>query len=223
VISSFAVLAPFDFVIGLIVLLYAITQGLLPEAPQLPDLPAFEISFWAAHPGTLLFTLTALAIIAITLFAVTARRAEAVWKRLRQGVAIFRQPRRYLREVAGWQLAGWVCRFASFWVFLEAFHIGGSAETVLLVMSVQAISGALPLTPGGAGAQQALLVATLDGPSRTAVLSYSVGQQVAVAAWSIAIAIGCLLFVFRVTDWRRLVREGRSELDGEPEGSTTGQ
>src|SRR5262245_61701014 len=33
IISSFAVLAPFDSAIGLVVLLYAITQGLLPAAP----------------------------------------------------------------------------------------------------------------------------------------------------------------------------------------------
>src|SRR5918999_2996194 len=51
VISSFAVIAPFDSGIGLCVLIYAITQGLLPAAPRLPELPAFEISFWAAHPG----------------------------------------------------------------------------------------------------------------------------------------------------------------------------
>ena len=83
---------------------------------------------------------------------------------LKQGLAIFREPRRYLREVAAWQAVGCCLRFASFWLFLDAFHIGGSVQNVLLVMSVQAISGALPFTPGGAGAQQALLVATLSGP-----------------------------------------------------------
>ena len=185
VISSFAVLAPFDTGIGLLVLLYAITQGLLPAAPELPDLAAFDVSFWAAHPDLLLLALTLLAIGALVLYAVLARRATAVWKRFIQGFAIFREPRRYLREVAAWQLAAWFLRFVSFWLFLDAFHIGGSAQNVLLVMSVLAISGALPLTPGGAGAQQALLVATLEGPSRVAVLSYSVGQQIAVTAWSV--------------------------------------
>jgi uncharacterized membrane protein YbhN (UPF0104 family) len=214
IISSFAVLAPFDTVIGIVVLLYAIGQGLLPRPPRLPDLPAFEVSFWAAHPGFLFFTVTVLAIGAIVLFAVFARRAEAFWDHLKQGVAILREPRRYLSEVAAWQFAGWCCRFASFWLFLDAFHIGGSFQTVLLVMSVQAISGALPLTPGGAGAQQALLVATLEGPSHTAVLSYSVGQQLAVTAWSILIAFGVLLLIFRVTDWRRLIREGQSAQAG---------
>jgi uncharacterized membrane protein YbhN (UPF0104 family) len=215
IISSFAVLAPFDSAIGLLVLLYAITQGLLPEAPELPRIPAFDVSFWAANPDLLLFAVTLLAIAAIVLFAVLARRAEAVWKRLLQGVAILREPRRYLRDVAAWQLAGWLLRFASFWFFLEAFHIGGSAETVLLVMSVQAISGALPLTPGGAGAQQALLVATLEGDSRVAVLAYSVGQQIAVTAWSVSVAFITLGIVFRTGDWKRLVREGK-EARGDP-------
>jgi uncharacterized membrane protein YbhN (UPF0104 family) len=217
IISSFAVLSPFDFVIGIVVLLYAITQGLLPRPPKLPQLPAFEISFWAAHPGFLAFTLTVIGIGSIVLFALLARRVEGFWERIKQGVAIFREPRRYLREVAAWQFAGWLCRFASFWLFLEAFHIGGSVQTVLLVMSVQAISSALPFTPGGAGAQQALLVATLEGPSKTAILSYSVGQQIAVTAWSVLIALGVLLFFFRITNWRNLIREGRdAQAEAEP-------
>ena len=212
IISSFAVLAPFDSGAGILVLLYAITQGLLPRLPQLPDLPAFDISFWAAHPGLFLFTVTVAGILLIALFAVFARRAEGFWAHLKQGVAIFREPRRYLREVAGWQAAGWLCRFASFWLFLDAFHIGGSVQTVLLVMSVQAIAGALPFTPGGAGAQQALLVATLNGPTRGAVLAYSVGQQVAVTAWSVTVAAAAMVFVFRTRDWRGLIREGEQEL-----------
>ncbi|MGI9020384.1 MAG: lysylphosphatidylglycerol synthase transmembrane domain-containing protein [Solirubrobacterales bacterium] len=215
IISSFAVLAPFDALAGFLVLGYAINQGLLPELPRLPELPAFDISFWAAHPYLLLWTLVAFSIGSVVLVAFIARRAEAVWQRLKQGVAILREPRRYLHEVAAWQLAAWLLRFASFWLFLEAFGIGGSAETVLLVMSVLAISGALPLTPGGAGAQQALLVATLEGPTRVAVLAYSVGQQVAVTAWSVAIAFITLGIIFRTGDWRALVREGR-KARGEP-------
>ena len=125
-------------------------------------------------------------------------------------MAIFREPRRYLRQVVAWQAAGWLLRFASFWLFLDAFHIGGSFDNVLLVMSVQAITGALPFTPGGAGAQQALLAVALEGPTYAAVLAYSVGQQLAVTAWSVAIAFITLGVVFRAWDLRALIREGRS-------------
>jgi uncharacterized protein (TIRG00374 family) len=211
IISSFAALSPFDTGVGIVVLLYAITQGLLPKLPRLPNMPAFDISFWAAHPQLLMLAVTMLGIGAIAGFALLARRVETFWQRVKQGLVIFTEPRRYLREVAAWQLVGWLLRFASFWLFLEAFHIGGSFQNVLLVMSVQAISGALPFTPGGAGAQQALLVATLGGASRAAVLSYSVGQQLAVTAWSVVVAFAALFFVFRITDWRRLIREGRAE------------
>jgi uncharacterized membrane protein YbhN (UPF0104 family) len=219
IISSFVVLAPFDTGIGLVVLLYAITQGLLPAAPRLPELPAFDISFWAAHPGLLLFTVTVLAIGLVALIAVLSRRIESFWQNLKQGVAIFREPRRYLREVLAWQAAGWILRFASFWFFLDAFNIGGSFDNVLLVMCVQAITGALPFTPGGAGAQQALLVVALDGPAYAAVLAYSVGQQIAVTVWSVAIAFITLGVVFRAWDLRRLIREGRAAR-GDPEPET---
>jgi uncharacterized membrane protein YbhN (UPF0104 family) len=210
IISSFAVLAPFDSAIGFCVLGYAITQDLLPAAPRLPELPAFEISFWAAHPQALLLAITVLGIAVICLIAYLARRIETFWAHLKQGVAIFREPRRYLREVFAWQGAGWLLRFASFWLFLDAFHIGGSFDNVMLVMSVQAVTGALPFTPGGAGAQQALLVVALDGPTYAAVLAYSIGQQVAVTVWSVALAFITLGVVFRAWDLRRLIREGRT-------------
>jgi glycosyltransferase 2 family protein len=208
--SSFAVLAPFDTGIGILVLIYALSLGLLPALPEIPDLPAFEIAFWAEHPQLLMFFLTALGIGAVVLFVILARRAEAFWQHIKQGVVILRTPRRYLREVAAWQMVGWLFRFAAFWFFLDAFNIGGSFENVLLVMSVESVAKALPFTPGGAGAQQALLVATLEGPSRAAVLSFSVGQGLAVAVWAALLGFVSLAVVFRITDWRRLLREGRA-------------
>jgi uncharacterized membrane protein YbhN (UPF0104 family) len=140
---------------------------------------------------------------------VTARRAEKFWDRVKQGAVVLTDFGRYLREVALWQGIGWLMRFASFFFFLEAFHIGGSFQNVLLVMSVQAVSTALPLTPGGAGAQQALLVATLAGAAGTTrgeVLAFSVGQQVATAAWTAVLGFLALAFVFRTTDIRGLIR-----------------
>lgn len=215
IISSFAVLAPFDSGIGLLVLLYALTRGLLPAAPRLPELPAFEISFWAAHPQLLVFTITVVGIGLVILISFIARRIESFWDNLKRGIVILRDPPRYVREVLAWQVVGWLLRFASFWLFLDAFRIGGSFDNVLLVMCVQAITGALPFTPGGAGAQQALLVVALHGPTYAAVVAYSVGQQLSVTIWSVAIAFITLGLVFRAWDLKRLIREGR-EARGDP-------
>ena len=197
--SSFFVQSVFDTTAGILVFVFALTQGLLPAAPELPNLPAFEISFWAQNPDLLIFFLTALAIAIVVAFAVLARRAELFWEKVKQG--------------ALWQGVGWAMRFFSFWFFLEAFHIGGSFENVMVVMSVQAIATLLPFTPGGAGAQQALLVATLTGPGPIAVLTYSVGQQIAVAVWAAILGFLALAFVFRTTDWRSLIRSAGEEAD----------
>jgi uncharacterized membrane protein YbhN (UPF0104 family) len=213
--SSFLVQTVFDTTVGILVLLYAITQGLLPPLPQIPDLPAFEISFWADHPKTLLIVTGAVLLaIAIGIYFL-AHRVRRFWDRVKQGLVILRQPRRYLREVAAWQGLGWLCRFAAFWFFLEAFTIGGSVGNVMLVMSVQAIANIVPFTPGGAGAQQALLVATLKGPSRSAVLSFSVGTQIAMAAWSVVLGFAAILLVFGTTDWKGLIRQAQDEAERE--------
>lgn len=209
--SSFLVQTVFDTTAGLLVFFYAVSQGLLPRPPQLPNLPAFEISFWAEHPQAFLIATGALLLaIAIAIYLL-AHRVRAFWARVRQGVAILRTPRRYLRQVAAWQGVGWLFRFAAFWCFLEAFGIGGSVANVMLVMSVQAIANIVPFTPGGAGAQQALLVATLNGPTRTAVLSFSVGTQIAMAAWSVVLGFAAILLVFRTTDWRGLIKQAEGE------------
>jgi uncharacterized membrane protein YbhN (UPF0104 family) len=217
--SSFLVQTVFDTTVGILVLFYAISQGLLPPLPRIPHLPAFEISFWANHPKTLAITVGVLIVILIVGVIYLGHHVRRFWARVKQGVAILTQPRRYLREVAAWQGVGWLLRFAAFWFFLEAFGIGGSIGNVMLVMSVQAIANIVPFTPGGAGAQQALLVATLNGPTRVAVLSFSVGTQIAMAFWSVVLGFTAILLVFRTSDWRGLMREAQADSDKEEAAS----
>jgi uncharacterized membrane protein YbhN (UPF0104 family) len=219
--SSFLVQTIFDTSIGILVLLYAITQGLLPPLPQIPKLPAFEISFWAENPQVFAIVVAVLLLATAIGIYFLAHRVRRFWARVRQGLVILREPRRYMREVFAWQGVGWLLRFGAFWFFLEAFGIGGSFGTVMLVMSVQAIANVVPFTPGGAGAQQALLVATLSGPSRTAVLSFSVGTQIAMAAWSAVLGFLAILLVFRTTDWRGLIKQAEDEAAADAETDRT--
>jgi uncharacterized membrane protein YbhN (UPF0104 family) len=220
--SSFLVQTVFDTSVGILVLLYAITQGLLPPLPELPNLPAFEVSFWANHPKTLAITVGVLLLVIVVGVWFLAHRVRRFWDRVKQGLMILRRPGDYMKQVFAWQGVGWLFRFAAFWFFLEAFGLKGSIGNVMLVMSVQAIANIIPFTPGGAGAQQALLVATLSGPSRAAVLSFSVGTQIAMAAWSVVLGFGAILLVFRTTDWRGLIRQAQEDADSEDGGGDGG-
>ncbi len=208
--------AIFDAFMAIFILSFAFTQGVFPKPPEFAKLDAFDLSFFAAHPKFTLFALTVLAIAVLVGFAVLSQRVKAFWARVRQGLTILRDRDRYLREVFAWQFAGWCFRFTAFWFLLEAFNIGGSVRNVLLVLGVNAVAAVVPFTPGGAGVQQALLVKVFGGtaPGST-VASYSVGQQIVIAATTLAAGFAALVAIFRIRSFKEVVRMGREERDAE--------
>jgi len=203
--ASFAVEAVFDATIAVPVLLFAFTQGVFPKPPDFSKLGAFDLSFFASHPRFALFALTALGVLVLVGFALLSRRVARFWARVRQGVAILFDRRRYLREVWAVQFAGWLFRFAAFWLLLDAFDIGGSFRNVLLVLGVNAVAAVVPFTPGGAGVQQAFLVKVFGAGAA----AYSVGQQIAIAGFSLALGFFALVVVFRFRSFREVLHAGR--------------
>jgi uncharacterized membrane protein YbhN (UPF0104 family) len=151
-------------------------------------------------------------------FALLSVRVKAFWARIRQGLTILTDRRRYLREVAAWQAVAWACRFAAFWFLLDAFRVGGSVENVLLVFGVNQVAGAVPFTPGGAGVQQALLVKVFaTSASTTIVAAYSVGQQIAIALFTATLGLSAIFFIFRFRSFKEVIAAGRASRDAERE------
>jgi uncharacterized membrane protein YbhN (UPF0104 family) len=208
--SSFVVESIFDATMAIPVLGFAFTQGVFPKPPDFSKLKAFDLSFLASHPQLTIFIVTALAILVLVGFAVLSHRVRAFWARVKQGVTILFDRRRYVREVWLVQLAGWLFRFAAFWCLLDAFGVGGSVRNVLLVLGCNAIASLLPFTPGGAGVQQALLVKVFSGTATAATIAaYSVGQQIAIAFFSISLGFAALFFVFRFRSFGAVIAAGR--------------
>jgi uncharacterized membrane protein YbhN (UPF0104 family) len=217
--SSFFVELIYDATIGIPVLLFAFTQGVFPKPPDFSKLNAFDLSFFASHPRFLLFLLTALGVIGLFLFAVLSRRVKAFWARMRQGITILFDRHRYFRQVWLVQFAGWLCRFTAFWMLLDAFNVGGSVKNVLLVLGVNAVASVLPFTPGGAGVQQAFLVKVFSGTAAGATIaSYSVGQQIVIAATSLALGFFAIVVIFRFRSFREVIEAGRASRDAEKYG-----
>jgi uncharacterized membrane protein YbhN (UPF0104 family) len=208
--ASFFVEGVFDVVMGVFILSFAFSQGAFPKPPDFASLGAFDLSYFASHPRFTLFVLTALGLLVLIAFAFLSARVRAFWARVRQGLTILRDRRRYMREVFLVQLAGWGFRFTAFWFLLDAFGVGGSVRNVLLVLGVNAVAAVVPFTPGGAGVQQALLVKVFAGTATGAtVAAYSVGQQIAIAAFSIALGFAALVFVFRIRSFKEVIAQGR--------------
>jgi uncharacterized membrane protein YbhN (UPF0104 family) len=202
----------FDWFAGILVMCFAFTQGVFPKPPDFSKLPAFDISFFASHMRFTLFFLTLLGVGFMFGFALLSAKVRAFWERVRQGFTIVTDRARYRRQMASWQAASWVARFAAYWALLDAFHIGGSFRNVMLVLGVQVVASVFPFTPGGIGVQQALLIKIFND---THAASFAVGQQVATAVLSTAMGFAALVLIFRFKSFREVIERGREHRRGE--------
>ena len=214
--ASFFVELVYDGVMGVFILAFAFSQGVFPKPPDFATLNAFDLSFFAAHFQFTLFLVTVLGAVGLVGFALLSRRVRAFWERVRQGLTILRDRRRYLREVFAVQFAGWLCRFAAFWFLLEAFNVGGSVKNVMLVLGVNAVAAVVPFTPGGAGVQQAFLVKVFAGvATASTIAAYSVGQQIAIGAFSLGLGFVALVTIFRFRSFRDVIAAGRADREAD--------
>jgi uncharacterized membrane protein YbhN (UPF0104 family) len=206
--SSLLAETVFDFFVASALLTWAYATSRLPRLPDIPDRPAVEWSFIARHERGTMIAL-GVAVIAVWLaLRWLGHHVRAFWLRVEQGVVILRTPRRYLHCVVSYQAVGWVCRLASAFFMMEAFGVHATITNALLVLVVGSISTMLPVTPGGAGAQQALLVIVLAGQaSPSALIAYSVGAQVATTALNATLGATSLFLLFGSVRFRHIRTE----------------
>jgi uncharacterized membrane protein YbhN (UPF0104 family) len=187
----------------------AVWAGLVASRPQ-----AFDVKFaWIHdHPA---FSAAA-AIVVLVLARAVWRHYRARLAALTEGGAILRTPRRYVRDVLGLQVAAYVLRMGVFATFMRAYGVPVSIGSVLFLMAVSAVSSTFSATPGGVGTQQALAsVALRSTASSQTVAGYSLGQQLILGAWDLALGLVLLwstigLDATRDLAWRR-GRPGHAE------------
>jgi uncharacterized membrane protein YbhN (UPF0104 family) len=201
----------FDFLIASALLVWALQAGVL-LGLQLPDIPAFDLSWAVRNWWIVLAVLAALAVVGL----IAARRVRAFWRQFGQGLAIVRTPGRYLRSVASWQAVGWACRVGGAWFFLEAFNVPGSLENALIVQVAGSLGSLFPATPGGLGPTQALLVVMLAGEAgRTGILAFSAGMELTLLIVNLTLAAICLALMLRNLRFRKAIADARADQAGE--------
>jgi uncharacterized membrane protein YbhN (UPF0104 family) len=201
-----------DFVLATAFFLWALSIGVVPSIHT----PSFDWGWLFEHSKATATVVALLTVLVLWLVWRTSRSAS-LKERLGQGFAIVRDRRRYTREVASWQLASWVCRIASLWFFLRAFHVHASVHNALLCQVVDSLSTLLPFSPGGAGTKQGFLVAILHGQAPTSrLLAFSIGQYAAVTIFNVAIGAAVIFAMLRTLRLREII--GRAKA-AEPGGS----
>ena len=105
-------------------------------------------------------------------------------------------------------------RLACVYWMLRAFHVPASIHNALLVQLAQSLSTVLPITPGGAGTEQGLLLYLFSGTTgRTALLSFSVGMHIAIVVVNVALGVSAVAVMTRSLRLGRV----RRAASGDPE------
>jgi len=195
----------FDAVVGIALLLWAIHLGVLPSLDRLPRLPSVDWGWPLRHPRVAEIGALVLGMAIGVLLVVATRRVQAFWRRVAQGFAILQRPSDYLTGVVTWQALSWGCRLGSVYWMLRAFNVPASVHNALLVQVAQSLSTVLPITPGGAGTEQGLLLFLFRGKvGRTELLSFSVGMHIAIVVVNVTLGALAVALMTRSLRFRRL-------------------
>jgi uncharacterized membrane protein YbhN (UPF0104 family) len=171
-----------------------------------------KFNFVSKHPFSLLIMLLAAAYILYVLLRRLWPRVLRWWDEAKGGGAILVHPKKYLLTVFLPCFLAWVASLGVMAVFLHAYDISVSFDTLMRIAGGNSIANVTSVTPGGAGVTQAFNVASLNGVATSQeATAYSVAQQLVTTAWSIVFGIAMVTWAFGWTGGKGLVERSYVE------------
>jgi uncharacterized membrane protein YbhN (UPF0104 family) len=173
---------------------------------------AFDISFGneTSHPvATLLIVAGAIVLIAF-LVRIFWRQVKKLWAQAKQGGVILSTPKRYLTRSFLPSFLSWVCKLIVIGIFLAAFAIPVTFESIMWVVGSGSLANVASFTPGAVGVTQAtnaLALKTCCNVLNSVAVDYSTAQQLITTAWNQVVAIVLVIMVFGWTGGKQLVGE----------------
>jgi uncharacterized membrane protein YbhN (UPF0104 family) len=127
---------------------------------------------------------------------------------------ILSRPKEYLTRAFLPSLLSWLCKLAVIGVFLAAFAIPVTFESIMWVTGSGSLDNVVSVTPGSVGITQATNALALDTccdvPNKTAV-DYSTAQQLITTGWNVLVALVLVITVFGWTGGKLLVTQSYSD------------
>jgi uncharacterized membrane protein YbhN (UPF0104 family) len=164
------------------------------------------------HPVRVLLIGAGAVLLVVLLGRIFWRKLKGLWAKAVQGGAILARPRDYALRVALPSLGAWLAKLGVIAVFLAGYGIAVTFHTVMSVAGGNSIANTVSVTPGGVGVNQAANVASLNEVTDAATATaYSLGQQLAITAWNVAIAVVLVIWAFGWTGGKLLVEQSYSD------------
>jgi uncharacterized membrane protein YbhN (UPF0104 family) len=142
------------------------------------------------------------------------KQVKKLWAQAKKGGVILSQPKRYFTRVFLPSFLSWICKLVVVGIFLAAFAIPVTFESIMWVTGSGSLANVVSVTPGAVGITQATNALALnvccDVPQSQAV-DYSTAQQLIVTAWNILVAVVLVVWVFGWTGGRILVTQSYAD------------
>jgi uncharacterized membrane protein YbhN (UPF0104 family) len=171
-----------------------------------------KFSFVHDHPWATAILLIGGALLIAILIRAYWPRVVRWWDDAKGGGAILGRPRAYFGGVFLPGVVSWIAMLCVIGVFLAAYSIPVTFDTLMHVVAGNSIANVTSVTPGGVGVTQAFNVASLKGVTTSAnATAFSVTQQLIMTAWNILLALVLVVWAFGWTGGKSLVQQSYAQ------------
>ena len=121
---------------------------------------------------------------------------------------ILSRPKEYFTNAFLPSLLSWLCKLTVIGIFLAAFAIPVTFESIMWVTGSGSLANTVSFTPGAVGVTQATNALALDtccDVAKDVAVDYSTAQQLITTAWNVLVALVLVVAVFGWTGGKLLV------------------
>ncbi|MGH3011835.1 MAG: lysylphosphatidylglycerol synthase domain-containing protein [Gaiellaceae bacterium] len=169
------------------------------------------------HPVVTIAIVAGGAALIVLLGRIFWRQLKKLWAQAKQGGVILSQPKRYLTRAFLPSFLSWLCKLAVIGIFLAAFAIPVTFESIMWVTGSGSLANVVSFTPGSVGITQATNALALDtccDVARSTAVDYSTAQQLIVTAWNILFATALVVWVFGWSGGKLLIADSYADAKG---------
>ena len=162
----------------------------------------------SAHPALSVVIAAGAVVLVVILGRIFWRQVKKLWEQAKTGGAILAHPRQYMTHAFLPELLSWLCKLAVIAIFLAAFAIPVTFESVMWVTGSGSLANVVSFTPGAVGITQAtnaLALNTCCDVKNSVAVDYSTAQQLITTAWNALFAIVLVILVFGWSGGKLLV------------------
>ncbi len=177
---------------------------------------AFDLQLGATRDNPLLTVVIAAGgvFLIVLLARIFWKQVKKLWEKAKQGGAILTRPKEYFTYAFLPSMLSWFCKLAVIGIFLAAFAIPVTFESIMWVTGSGSLANTVSFTPGAVGITQASNALALDtccDVPKSVAVDYSTAQQLITTAWNVLVAIVLTISVFGWTGGRLLVEQSYTD------------